>query len=406
MIIRLISRLFTGIIFIVSGFVKAVDPMGTTYKITDYLSAFRLDIFSTFAFPISVLQASLEFAIGMSILFHARKQLAIWGAFIFMLFFTPLTLFLAITNPVSDCGCFGDAIILSNWETFIKNLLLLLFTVVLFKNRNLETKTYSVLKQHVLLVFFIIFPLCLSIYSYKHLPIIDFRPYHIGANMIDGMTIPEGAHPDEYKSILRYEKDGIVKEFDETNYPWQDSTWTFVDSKSIQIKEGYTPPIHDFEISNQHEGNVTDMILNNSNYTFILVSQSIHKIKTQTLLKIQKLHEFAKENHYSFIALTASENSECEEFKKQHQVDFEFYNVDEVQIKTMIRSNPGLLLMRNGTILHKWHFNDFPLAQNLQGNLTAYALTKHQTRNNNLLLVCISTVLLLFTGFVLRNTRK
>lgn len=400
--IQFISRLLVGILFIFSGFVKAVDPMGSTYKFTDYFIAFGMDAFKEIAFPLAILLSTLELTVGMALVFNAWKKLSAWGALLFMAAFTPLTLVLAISNPVSDCGCFGDALILTNWETFGKNMIILFFTLIVFYNRKKDNKSYPLWKQNVLISFTIICSLWISIFSYRHLPIIDFRPYHIGANIAEGMIIPDGAEADQYTSLFRYKKDGLIKEFDETNYPWQDSSWVFVDSQQIKTKEGYTPPIHDFSISNDYDGDITDRVLNDEGYTFLLVSKEISKIDDEIVAKIQDLSLFALERNISFIAITASGQTEIEAFKNNHELPFEFYNTDEIQLKTIIRSNPGLVLLKKGTILDKWHYKDFPDSNEFKGDLAAYSITKHQKLNIKLILISItSTLLLLICLFVM-----
>ncbi|NOU60029.1 BT_3928 family protein [Marinifilum caeruleilacunae] len=405
-IVRFFSRIIVGSIFIFSGFVKAVDPMGSTYKFSDYFTAFGMDALTGLAFPLAILLSTLEFTVGVALVFNAQKKLSAWGALLFMLLFTPLTLVLAITNKVTDCGCFGDVLTLSNWETFWKNLFILVPTLLIFFGRKLKEKTYPLWEQNLLVAFAIVFSIVTSVYSYKHLPIIDFRPYHIGANISEGMMIPDGAPADEYKSILKYEKDGVVKEFDETNYPWQDSTWTFVDSEQIKIKEGYTPPIHDFSISNEMDGDITDQVLNDENYTFILITKEIDKLNEESLPKILDLSMYALEKGYSFIALTASGLQECEAFKADHELPIEFYNTDEIQLKTIVRSNPGLILIQNGTILNKWHFNDFPAVKELNGDLAAYSITKHQKLNIKLVFISITSTLLLLICLFLVVSRS
>lgn len=276
----------------------------------------------------------------------------------------------------------------------------------MFFSRKQKEKSYPLWEQNLLVAFSIVFSVGISLYSYKHLPIIDFRPYHIGANISDGMIIPDGAPADEYQSILKYEKDGVVKEFDETNYPWQDSTWVFVDSEQIKIKEGYTPPIHDFSISNDTEGDITDQVLHDENYTFILVSKEIDKLNEKSLPKIKELAMFALEKGYSFIVLTASGTQECENFKASRELPIEFYNTDEIQVKTIVRSNPGLILIKNGTILDKWHYNDFPAVEELKGDLAAHSITKHQKLNIKLVFISITSTLLLLICLFLLVGRK
>jgi len=398
-VIRFISRLFVGLIFIFSGFVKAVDPMGSTFKFSDYFLAFGLDALQEIAFPLAILLSALEFTIGFALVFNCKKQLSAWSALLFMLFFTPLTLVLAITNPVTDCGCFGDALVLTNWQTFEKNILIFAFTLILFFGRKKDESKLALWEQNLLIGFGLFISFLISGYSYLHLPIIDFRPYHIGANISDGMKIPDGAPADEYRSLFKYEKDGVVKEFNETNYPWQDSTWKFVDATQIKIKEGYTPPIHDFSISNNSEGDITDMVLSNEGYSFLLISKNITKIDGRALEKIENLSVFALENDIQFIGLTSSGMSEIEEFKTAHKLPFEFYNTDEIQLKTIIRSNPGLILLKKGTILDKWHFRDFPESSQIQGELTAYSIARHQKSNIKLVIISITSTLLLLLCF-------
>jgi uncharacterized membrane protein YphA (DoxX/SURF4 family) len=405
--LQYISRILVGFVFIFSGFVKAVDPMGSTFKFTDYFVAFGLNSLSSLAFPLAILLSTLELVVGMALFFNAKNKFSSWMALLFMGFFTPLTLVLAITNPVTDCGCFGDALVLTNWETFGKNVIILALTLLVFWGRNKQEKSYPAWQQSLLIGFATLFSVWISVHSYNHLPIIDFRPYHIGANISDGMKIPDGAPADEYKSILRYKKDGVVKEFDESNYPWQDSTWVFVDSEQIKIKDGYKPPIHDFAISNEMDGDITESVLSNDDYTFLLVSKNLSELNPESLAKIQELSIYALEKDIKFIGLTASGLDESNEFTKDNELPFDFYNTDEIQLKTIIRSNPGLLLLRKGTILDKWHYNDFPEANELTGDLAAYSISKHQKSNIKLVFISItSTLLLLICLFLLIVNRK
>ncbi len=396
--LRTISRIFVGFIFIFSGFVKAIDPMGSTFKFQDYFSAFGMQSLGELAFSLAIILAAIEFCIGMLILFNTHKKIASTLALLFMAFFTALTLVLAITDRVTDCGCFGDALILTNWEAFWKNILILGFTLILFFTRNKETDKSSKLTHNLLLIFSIAISFGCSIYSYRHLPFIDFRPYHIGANIHDAMQIPEGAPADEYQSILKYEKDGVVKEFDENNYPWQDTTWVYVDSHQIKIKDGYKAPIHDFSVYNDEYGDITDQILSDESYTFLFISRRLSEINETNLTKINELASWANEHSYNFICLTPSSDDEIISFKEKHGLTFEFYATDEIQLKTMIRSNPGLMLLQNGTILNKWHWRDIPKTTEIKANLAAYSIRQHQKTTNKLVILGITTTLLLLIG--------
>lgn len=405
-LLRTISRLLVGALFIFSGFVKAIDPMGSTFKFKDYFLAFGMDSLAGLAFSMAVILSALEFSVGMLILFNVYKKSAAWLALLFMLFFTPLTLILALTNPVTDCGCFGDALILTNWETFGKNIIILAFTFVVFFTRNKEKDKSSGITQNLLLAFSLVIALGCSYYSYRHLPFIDFRPYHIGANIQESMTIPEGAAADEYKSIFKYEKDGVIKEFDESNYPWQDSSWTYVDVEQIKIKEGYKAPIHDFSISNEQSGDITEQVLNDSSYTFLLVSRHLKGMNLINLKEINELAAWCRNQNYNFICLTASADDEINSFKDKNNAFYDFYTTDEIQLKTIIRSNPGLVLLQNGTILNKWHWRDIPKTTEIKANLAAYSITQHQTLTNKLVILSITTTLLLLIGgFLMLKSR-
>lgn len=394
-----ISRILVGLVFTFSGFVKAVDPMGSTFKFKDYFSAFHLEMLAPMALTLAIVLSTLEFVVGVALLFNARTRIASWGALLFMAIFTPLTLVLALTNPVTDCGCFGDALILTNWETFGKNIVLMFLTLVIFKHSKKMVLASSVKEQLLLLSCAILFSVGISINGLSHLPLIDFRPYHVGANIEEGMKIPPGAPSDQYKSIFIYKKNGVSKEFDESNYPWQDSTWKFVDAKQIKTKEGYHPPIHDFSISNDAQGDITDLILKDKGYTFIVVSRNLEELDPKYQKQINELASFCQVQGYGFIGLTASMENQIKTFKEVHNIPFTFYNTDEIQLKTIIRANPGLILLQQGTILEKWHPNDLPEVEQLQRNLTALSLSQGQKKENRLIIICITSTLLLLLCF-------
>ncbi|HKL66862.1 MAG TPA: BT_3928 family protein, partial [Bacteroidales bacterium] len=243
--IKQVSRYISGLVFIFSGLVKGIDPMGSMYKFIDYFTAFNMDALEPLAYVLGIILCTSEFIIGFAIITGIRMRIASWGLLLFMSGFTPLTLILAISNPVADCGCFGDAIHLTNWQTFYKNIVILVFAIIVFINR----KSYRVISKPVtewlviaaMTVLFVLF----TGYNRKHLPVVDFRPYKIGTDIREDMRIPEGAPADQFETTLIYEKNGEEKEFTLENYPADDTTWTFVDSETKLVKKGYTPPIHD-----------------------------------------------------------------------------------------------------------------------------------------------------------------
>lgn len=212
-IIRNLSRILTGVVFIFSGFVKSIDPWGFTYKLVDYFEAFQLEWMEPTALYLAVLISAIEFLIGFALVFNSRIKLASWEILIFMVFFTPLTLYLAIKNPVNDCGCFGDASIMSNWETFYKNLVLLALTLIVFIQRKKFTPSWKIKQQKSIVAIGLIFILGLSFYCYRHLPIIDFRAWKIGNDMVT-----EAPKPKVYLTY-KNKNTGKTKEWKSKNLP-------------------------------------------------------------------------------------------------------------------------------------------------------------------------------------------
>ncbi|RHV96122.1 BT_3928 family protein [Culturomica massiliensis] len=365
-----ICRILIGLVFIFSGFVKGIDPLGSDYKFTDYFNAFGMSWMNFSALFFSFLLSMAEFIIGICLFLNIKTKLASWGALLFMAVFTPLTLILAIKNPVTDCGCFGDALVLTNWETFFKNIILLVMVLLVFFNRNRFKSIFNVLEQSVILTGSIIFMFCIEMYSYRHLPILDFRPYAVGANITEGMTTPEGAPHDEYSTTLKYKNKntGEIKEFDESNFPWQDTlNWEFHSSSQKLLKEGYKAPIHDFVIEHPEYGDITEEVLNDDDYTFLVVSYKLSKASAEAQDKLNKLAAYASENGYRFYGLTASNADEITDFVHKYNVNYSFCATDEIQLKTVIRSNPGLVLLKKGTIIDKWGHRDIPDADELKG---------------------------------------
>jgi len=371
-IVRLISRLFVGLLFMFSGFVKAIDPLGSTYKFTDYFRAFGMEWAEPIALALGFLLSAAEFIIGFGLFFNLKLKFSSWGALLFMLFFTPLTLILAIYNPVTDCGCFGDALKITNWQTFWKNIIILIPTIIVFISKN-KIKSFLTPKFQLAILFVAFIGINLfSYYCYSHLPIIDFRPYKIGTHIPDKMIVPEGAPQDVYETIFKYQnlKTKEIKEFNQTNYPWQDTlNWKWVDSKSILIKEGYHAPIHDFVIESPEDGDITDLILEDENYSFLLIAYKLPESSTANQKEINELANFCNKTGYKFYCVTSSGEEEINKFKSINNVQYAFCSADEITLKTMIRSNPGLVLLKKGTVIGKWHNNDIPTIEEFKSSI-------------------------------------
>ncbi|MGB8491753.1 MAG: BT_3928 family protein, partial [Bacteroidales bacterium] len=308
--LRIISRIITGLVFIFSGTIKAIDPLGSAYKFGDYFEAFGLGFLQPLALPLAILLCTAEFFAGVSLLTGFRQKPGIWLTVLLMGLFTPLTLVLAISNPVSDCGCFGDAIHLTNWQTFGKNLVLLAFVIILFSGRKHIKPVSGQATEWVAMSFISLLFIAFSLANLRYLPLIDFLPYRVGANIPENMTIPEGKPVDEYKTTFIYEKDGIKKEFSLDNYPEGDSTWKFIDQKSILVKKGYTPPVHDFSITSPGGEDITGKILDNGGYTLLMISVKLEKAARKRLEEGFALRGELASGGIDFYVISASGTEE------------------------------------------------------------------------------------------------
>ena len=361
-ILRTISRFLIGALFIFSGYVKVVDPQGFAIKLSEYFASLHIEFLEPLALTFAILVIAAELTMGLCLIARLRMAATAWAVLLFMSFFTLLTLFIAVNGDiVSDCGCFGDAIKLSNWATFIKNVAFMPFVLIIFFQRKEYSRVASPFVEWGLLIVFFMCASGIGLYCNRHLPLIDFMAYKIGTNIHEGMSIPEGAELDEYKTILTYEKDGVQQEFNDTNFPWQDSTWVFVDSKSVLVKKGYTPPIHDFSITSYEEGDITDIVLNNPSYTLILTSPKLAKANTNNISKINELARYSnQQENLDFFAMTASSNEDINSFAEATNASYPIHVADETTLKSMVRSNPGLMLIKDAVILAKWSEADIP----------------------------------------------
>jgi len=357
-----ICRFIVALTFIFSGYVKAIDPLGTQYKIGDYLEALSLAQYvpDILILAVSVLLCALEFCMGIFLLLAIHRRKTSKTAFVFMILMTAVTLWLWLANPISDCGCFGDAIKLSNGQTLLKNVILLACTIVLVRYPLDMIRFISKTNQWIAMNYTVLFIVISSIWSLYTLPRFDFRPYHIGANIPKGMEIPENAELPEYETTFIMEKDGERKDFTLDNYP--DSTWTFIDSKSKLIKSGYVPPIHDFSITSVDDGeDITEQVINDPGYSFLLISPHLENADDTNFGEIDQINEYASSHGYKFICLTASGINAIDRWKEITGAEYAFYNTDEITLKTIIRSNPGLILLKSGTIIRKWSHNKLPI---------------------------------------------
>ena len=356
-----ICRFILAAVFIFSGFVKANDPLGFVYKLQDYFEAWGLLSFTQGILPymIALVLGCFEFVVGTYLLFGVRRRVAPMFALAMMSFMTPLTLWLAIDNPISDCGCFGDALILSNWETFFKNVLLLIASISVYKWNQRIYKFVSNQMDWLIALYSTVFIILFSVFSLNRLPVFDFRPYHLGTNIRQKMEIPEGEKLPVYETVLIYEKDGEKKEFTVDNYP-EDTTWTFVDSKTILKEKGFVPEISDFAIISQEDGlDITEEVLT-EDYVFLLLSPWLEKADDSGMDLINELYDYCLDYGYRFLCVTSSSDDAVASWQDYTGAEYPFATLDEITLKTMIRSNPGLMLLKNGVVIGKWCVSALP----------------------------------------------
>ena len=355
-LLRSISKYIAGFVFIFSGITKGIDPIGSMYKFSDYFTAVGVNASENLALMLGIILCLTEFIIGFSIMAGIRTKLAAWGLLIFMAFFTPLTFILAIFNPVTDCGCFGDALHMTNLQTFYKNLVISAFVVVVFIERDNYRDTGSLITQWVaagtVSVIFILF----VGHNFIHLPVVDFRAYSKGTNISEDMKIPEDAAVDQYETTLIYQKEGKSEEFTLDNYPSDDTSWVFIDQDSRLIKKGFTPPIHDFYLSD-HEGNdLTDFVLSDPGLSLLMISKRLSAGDPEMLLAGFETGFELLSNSIGFYVITSSSAEELLEYSN----GLNFLYADETTLKTIIRSNPGYIVLKEGVITEKWASIDLP----------------------------------------------
>jgi len=409
-----IARTLVGFLFIVSGLIKANDAVGFSFKLHDYFAADVLDIpcLLDYTLPLAVFICISEILLGLAVLVGAKMRFTAFSLLAMILFFDGLTFYSAYFDKVTDCGCFGDAIKLTPWESFTKDVVLsiLIFIIVAFHSKvKYQTKkeNLKVLPAALALVglfsYFILdwmFPLyftivlfllvglvnkilvkeirewalatltlitCLafSYHTYSHLPIRDYRPYAIGKNIANDMVLPDGAIADVYEDVWMYEVDGVVNEYSTEDKPWEIEGATFVDRETKLLVEGDHPPIHDFSIESDELGDITDSILSAKN-ALLFVMYDLTKSDLKGLQMVEQIMTYFEADSIPLVAMSATTESQMIKVCEEAGVSIPFYFTDETTLKTIIRSNPSMLWLQEGTIVGKWHHNDFPSTQDLR----------------------------------------
>ena len=361
-----IVRFVLALTYLFSGVVKLIDPRGTQYKIEDYAAAFGMTNLMPEWLPLvlACVLGIIEFLIGIYLFFGIRRRLATSVSICFLLIMTPLTFYLALKNPVSDCGCFGDALVLSNWQTFAKNVVLLILSIIALRYYKLMPHFVTKKNQWMVALYSLVFAALFASYNLWKLPVIDFRPYHVGAD-IRKAWFDDQQNFGQFITTFILERDGVQKEFALEDYP--DSTWTFVDSRTVQVEPTKLTGVGDLFIQDTETGeDLTNQIICNEGYTFLLVAPYLEKANDGVMGDLLSLYDYSQEAGYDFYCLTSSGKEAIANWKEMTGAEYPFCHADAVVLKTMIRSNPGLMLLHDGKVVGKWPSTDLPTPDELK----------------------------------------
>ena len=350
-----LCRFLVGALFVFSSFTKGVDPLGTKYKMLDYFIAYDIQWLNELALPLAIIMIMAEFIVGICLMLNLLPRLATLGASLLMLFFTVTTFFDAIYNLVPDCGCFGTAIKMSNWQTFFKNLIIISILIpLIFNNKTLVNKRVTILGQTLFTIIFMGMFIGFEIYNVRHLPVIDFMEWKVGKDMKPAET----EEPAEIYLTFKNIETGEEQEYLSPNYPWNDSIWMSQWEFVSQRQEGGNQSLG-FSILNEDGDDYTDVLYDTENL-FVFVAPYLDELTEKDIKECQRIYDFANENGFNYLWITSVNPEYVHELQENYYMFDEVYYGDELELKTMVRSNPGLMLMNNGVVLDKWSKIDFP----------------------------------------------
>ena len=352
-----ICRILVGVLFIISGLIKLNDPVGFSFKLEEYFSPAVLDMgfLMPYALIISLVVVILEVLLGITLLLGFKRNLTVWSLLLMILFFTFLTFYSAYFNKVTDCGCFGDAIKLTPWESFAKDVILLIMILVLFKWRRKIKSIFRPYTTRIIVLGGLLFCIFLAYHVLNHLPVVDFRPYKINANIPEGMVVPEDAPKPIFEYAWKFNING-EEQVIVTNGEYPQVDGEFVGVETEEIQKGYEPPIHDFTL--ELDGiDYTDELMAEEKLLMV-IAYDLAKTNTMAYPSIKQITDEAIKRGYRVIATSASNETVAKPFIDKYELKFPFYFTDETTLKTIVRSNPGVLKLKKGTILQKVHYND------------------------------------------------
>ncbi len=359
-----VARLFVGILFIISGFIKANDPMGFGFKLEEYFQVFGTDWAIPFALPLAMGICILEIVLGVMLLIGSKPKFTSWLLLLMIVFFTFLTFYSAYFNKVTDCGCFGDAFKLTPWQSFWKDIVLFVFILIIFVKKRKIKPLLLAKSESNLLILTTMLSIGFTMHVWYYEPFIDFRAFKIGNSIPELMKTPEGAPQDSVAMIFIYKKDGKEFEFTADNIPEGDD-YTFVDRKDKVIRQGYKPPIHDFTITDKTGSDYTQEFLT-SKFALLSVAKDFKLTTQERVDKLNAYFAWSVKNDIPFAVLTSSLPRDAEAYHVMRGAKFPIFFTDGTTLKTMIRSNPGTIAISNGMVKAKWSSNDMPTVDDLE----------------------------------------
>ena len=350
-------RIIVGALFIFSGLIKLNDPVGFAFKLEEYFSpaVFDLSFLTPLALALAIIIVIAEVLLGLALLLGYKTKLTLWLLLGMIVFFTFLTFYSAYFNKVTDCGCFGDAIPLTPWESFTKDVILLVLILILWRGRKYITPLVPVMKSNIVLAISLVLCFWMAYHVYNHLPLKDFRAYKVGVNIEEGMSVPQDAPKAIYEYTWKFDINGEEKVIvTQGEYPDVDGEFIGVETEEVQA--GYEPPIHDFTI--EQNGNDQASLLLKEPKLAMIIAYDLSQGKADGFSQLPEVTKKAEEAGYKVIGMSASSEEHAAALSSQYKFSFPFYFTDATTLKTIIRSNPGVVLLKNGTIVQKEHFND------------------------------------------------
>ena len=396
--LTMLLRLLVGGVFAFSGFVKAIDPWGTIYKVNDYLAAFQIVMPDSIVLFFVFSLFTFEFLLGVSFIFGCYRRLAPIGAALIMLFMTPLTLWIAMENPVSDCGCFGDALIMSHWQTFWKNVLLLAMVgwlvVYARRSRCFIIPTLQWLMVGVSTLFIVI----VALYGYIYQPLLDFRPYPIGETLVSADEDDDGS-----ELLFVYRKDGVEKEFAIDNLP-EDDEWEFVERKEVSLAgDKNEVASKSLRIYNSNDEDVTESVVLDEERQVILFYSSLDEVSIASTYQINSLHAYCQQQGIDMISVVAATPEEIAEWEDLSMPSYDIYIAEDTSIKEVVRGNPAVVFLEDGIVKFKSSLRAIAIADFMTEDTSTDPMSFAKDNKNILLKLTLIYLLTLFAIAVLSH---